>query len=78
MIVAPSEPGTPQLSVQMGDIVTLRKPHACGTRDWEVTRIGADIGLRCTRCGHAMTVARHEFRARVVRISHRPGILPLQ
>jgi len=48
-----------------GDIVTLRKRHPCGASDWEVTRIGADIGLRCRGCGRVVLLPRHEFRTRV-------------
>ena len=48
-----------------GDIVTLRKPHPCGSSDWDVTRVGADIGLRCRGCGHVVLLPRHEFRTRV-------------
>ncbi|MBN1151945.1 MAG: DUF951 domain-containing protein [Dehalococcoidia bacterium] len=57
--------------VRPGDLVTLRKPHPCGSREWEVTRIGADIGLKCTGCGRAILLPRHEFRARVQHVTHR-------
>ena len=63
----------PSLDVLPGDIVTLRKPHPCGASDWEVTRIGADIGLRCTGCGHIVLLPRHEFRTRVRRIVRPPA-----
>ena len=63
----------PSPDVLPGDIVTLRKPHPCGASDWEVTRIGADIGLRCTGCGHIVLLPRHEFRTRVRRIVRPPA-----
>ena len=43
---------------RMGDIVRLRKPHPCGGFDWEVTRLGADIGLRCQTCRRRVLLAR--------------------
>lgn len=42
----------------MGDVVRLRKPHPCGGSEWEVTRLGADIGLRCRTCGRRLVLAR--------------------
>lgn len=42
----------------MGDVVRLRKPHPCGGLDWEVTRLGADIGLRCLTCRRRVLLER--------------------
>ncbi|HDQ71413.1 MAG TPA: DUF951 domain-containing protein [Chloroflexi bacterium] len=39
----------------------MRKPHPCGGREWEVTRIGADIGLRCLTCGRRVMLPRGKF-----------------
>ena len=35
---------------RLGDVIRLRKPHPCGSSDWRVVRLGADIGLRCQGC----------------------------
>ena len=35
----------------IGDVVTMRKPHPCGSYKWRVSRLGADIGIRCIQCG---------------------------
>lgn len=43
---------------RMDDIVRLRKPHPCGSMDWRVVRLGADIGLRCLTCNHRVLLAR--------------------
>lgn len=50
--------------VQPGDRVRLRKSHPCGGRDWQVTRIGADIGLECATCGRRVLLTRDEFERR--------------
>lgn len=42
----------------MGDIVKLKKPHPCGSREWEVLRVGADFRLRCLGCDHQIMVER--------------------
>ena len=53
------------LDVQVGDVVRLRKPHPCGGYDWQVVRIGADIGLKCQTCDHRVLLTRREFEKRV-------------
>ena len=40
------------LKVDIGDIVNMKKPHPCGSKEWEVLRIGADFRIRCRGCGH--------------------------
>ena len=42
----------------LGDIITMKKPHPCGCRDWEVRRVGADFRLRCVGCGHQVMLPR--------------------
>ena len=32
---------------EVGDIVTLKKPHPCGSKEWEILRVGADFRLKC-------------------------------
>ncbi|MDP8923058.1 MAG: DUF951 domain-containing protein [Chloroflexota bacterium] len=55
----------PPLDFRRGDIVRLRKPHPCGSEDFEVVRLGADIGLTCTRCGRRILLARSTLERRV-------------
>ena len=42
----------------VGDIVKLKKPHPCGSSEWEILRVGADFRLKCMRCGHQVMVPR--------------------
>lgn len=53
------------IDVQLGDIVRLRKPHPCGGYDWEIVRLGADIGLKCQTCQHRVLLTRREFEKRL-------------
>ncbi len=53
------------LDVNVGDIARLRKTHPCGGTDWEVTRIGADIGLKCLTCGRRVMLTRRDFEKRL-------------
>ena len=57
---------TPKLvEVHVGDVVRLRKNHACGGTDWTVVRLGADIGLRCGTCEHRVLLPRSQFERRL-------------
>jgi len=47
--------------IQLGDKVTLRKEHPCGGYEWEVVRLGADIGLVCLTCKHRVMLSRREL-----------------
>jgi hypothetical protein len=53
------------LDVAIDDIVRLRKPHPCGSTDWRVVRLGADIGLVCLGCGHRVLMPRSVLARRV-------------
>ena len=47
-----------RLNYEVGDIVKLKKPHPCGSSEWEILRVGADFRLKCTGCGYQIMVAR--------------------
>ena len=53
------------LDFALGDVVRLRKPHPCGGSDWQVTRLGADIGLRCQTCGRRVLLERAVLERRL-------------
>ena len=58
------------VKVLVGDTVELRKSHPCGGRNWTVSRVGADIGLHCDRCGRRVMLTRDEFERRWKRTLH--------
>ena len=53
----------PQFTV--GETVRLRKAHPCGADTWTVTRVGGDVGLRCTGCARRIFLARRELARRL-------------
>lgn len=53
------------LKFNVGDQVKMRKPHPCGSYIWQVTRVGADIGMKCQGCGHFVMVPRVKFERMV-------------
>ena len=46
------------LEINLGDVVTLKKKHPCGNYNWQVVRLGADIGLECTKCQRRVLIPR--------------------
>ena len=46
------------MDIQVGNFVKLKKQHPCGSREWEVLRVGADFRLKCLGCGHQIMVPR--------------------
>jgi hypothetical protein len=53
------------MSLAVGDIARLKKKHPCGGFEWEIIRIGADIGLRCLTCGRRVLVPRSKIEKRI-------------
>ena len=52
------------LDLRLGDRLTLRKPHPCGSHEWSVVRLGADIGMVCAGCSHRILLDRLEVERR--------------
>jgi len=53
------------VEIKVGDVVRLRKAHPCGGYEWEVMRVGADIGLKCLKCQRRVFLERVVFGRRV-------------
>jgi hypothetical protein len=49
------------LEIGLGDVVRLKKVHPCGSYDWRVVRLGADIGIKCLKCGRRVLMERAVF-----------------
>lgn len=58
-------PARPALELLLGDVVRLRRTHPCGSTEWLVDRLGADIGLRCRGCGRHVLLERRTLEARL-------------
>lgn len=53
------------LEINLGDVVRLKKVHPCGGYEWQVVRLGADIGIKCLKCGRRVLLERSVFERRV-------------
>jgi hypothetical protein len=45
----------------LGNIVEMKKQHPCGSYNFEVIRLGADIKIKCTSCGRIVMIPRTKF-----------------
>ena len=52
----------------VGTLVIMKKGHPCGTNEWEVVRVGADIKIRCTGCNRVIMMPRVEFNKKIKKI----------
>ena len=50
--------------ILLGDVISTRKSHPCGSSEWTVIRTGADIKIRCNRCGRIVMLDRDSFLRR--------------
>jgi len=49
----------------LGDVVRLKKKHPCGSYEWLVVRLGADIGIKCLKCQHIVLIKRSVLERRI-------------
>ncbi len=52
----------------VGDIVETRKVHPCGSKEWEVIRVGADFKIKCLGCGRVVMLPRVKFEKSVKKL----------
>jgi len=50
---------------EINDVVTLKKAHPCGSSQWVVVRLGAEIGLECLGCHRRIILSRRELHQRL-------------
>ena len=53
---------------KLGSIVMMKKNHPCGTNEWEITRLGADIKIKCINCGRSIMMPRIDFNKKLKKI----------
>ena len=56
------------LKYEIGTKVMMKKKHPCGSNEWEITRLGADIKIKCLNCGRTILIPRIEFNKKVKKI----------
>lgn len=53
---------------KLGSIVVMKKQHPCGSNEWEITRLGADIKIKCLNCGKSIMLPRIEFNKKLKKV----------
>ncbi len=52
----------------VGSFVIMKKGHPCGENKWEIIKLGADIRIKCTKCGRMVIIPRIEFNKKIKRV----------
>ena len=57
------------MDFQLGEVIKMKKNHPCGANSWEIRRVGMDLRLKCTGCGHVVMLPRRtvekSFRGKI-------------
>lgn len=53
---------------KLGSVVTMKKEHPCGSNEWTITRMGADIKIKCNGCGHTVMIPRIDFNKKLKKV----------
>jgi hypothetical protein len=53
------------MDIHIGDKLKMKKPHPCGSPEWEVLRVGIDFRLKCCGCGHLIMIPRKQAEKNV-------------
>ncbi len=64
------------VDIHLNDVVRLRKKHPCGSYEWRVVRVGADIGIQCLQCGRRVLLPRRIFEKRLKTFVSRARVSP--
>ena len=61
------------MDVRVGDVLEMKKPHPCGSRQWQVLRVGMDFKLRCAGCQHELMLPRAKAEKNIKKIIREEG-----
>lgn len=61
------------MDIRLGDTLTMKKAHPCGSKEWEVLRVGMDFRLKCTGCGHMIMIPRSKAEKNIRKIVRADG-----
>ena len=61
------------MDVRVGDVLELKKAHPCGSRQWQVLRVGMDFKLKCLGCGHELMLPRVKAEKSIIKLLRPDG-----
>ncbi len=53
---------------KLGSVVIMKKQHPCGFNEWEITRVGADIKIKCKNCERSIMMTRLDFNKKLKKV----------
>ena len=53
------------MNIQVGDVIRLRKPHPCGSNEWQVVQVGIDIRIQCLGCQRYILMDRFVLQRKI-------------
>ncbi len=56
------------MEYKLGDIVIMKKDHPCKSNRFEIIRVGADIKIKCLKCGRVLMFDRYEFNKKIKKV----------
>ena len=56
------------MEYKLGSIVVMKKSHPCGENRWEITRMGIDIKIKCTKCNREIMLSRVDFEKKIKKV----------
>lgn len=56
------------IKLEVGDIVELKKQHPCGSKQWQILRVGADFRIKCVGCEHQVMISRIKLEKNIKKI----------
>lgn len=62
--------------IRLDDVVQMRKMHPCGGDQWQVTRLGTDIGIKCLTCQRKVYLPRSKFAKQAKKFIQRGADAP--
>ena len=63
------------MDIQVNDILTMKKQHPCGSKQWQVLRIGMDFRLKCLGCGHEVMLPRSKAEKHIRTVEREGGLV---
>ena len=57
-----------RVDYRLNDVVVMKKEHPCGFNEFEIIRLGADIKIKCIKCGHVIMLSRIDFNKKIKKV----------
>ena len=53
---------------KLNSVVMMKKDHPCGSNEWMITRLGADIKIKCLKCNRSIMLPRIDFNKKLKKV----------